>query len=247
MLSALTWALTGHSALCQTTDTTETIVPDPEDEDEADFIAKQILDSGVQIAVFEVPGFQTMPRTLKSGVLPELEEGYIDQTISKGIVKLNVMEPIRGVFDSMIYTKQPVFETDMDAPMQFWSYPETRWILFTRSSYNKEGRAKSDWVVYANKPMVEKYINPKTAFDVASFYKGCICLNWNKEFDRPENIVVKTERVAKDLHTIVTLVGKLPADPAQPAYAAQLSAIDAQLDTELGKSIGASVRRRLTK
>lgn len=202
------------------------------------FIAGQLLDSTVSIGVFEVPGAESMPRTLSSGVMPELEDGYLEETISKGVLKLNVTAPVRGSFDSLIFIRQPMLTTDEEEPSQFWSYSGTRWLLFLQSCYDEMGRPRSDWVIRANKPRVKKYINPVTAYDITDFAKGALCLWWNPEFDKLEYVNLYDESLAGDLKSIVDNKEKLH-DPVAAAT------FIAKLQTATGKQVAEEMSRHI--
>jgi len=214
------------------------------DRQEAALVARQLIDTTVMIGVFEVPDFSTNPRTLKNGVLPEIEEGYLDVIIQSGIQKLNLEQPIRGNFDSLVYVKSPEFETHSDFPLRFLPFTATRWLLFMHSGYDRDGKPSADWLKKIDQP---KYINTQTAFEVTDYYQGIFCIKWNKDFEKPEELQLYTAQFIKDISVLSQALKNLPSDPDDPQFLARLNKIQAQLLDPSGKIVGEQVKTLLLK
>jgi hypothetical protein len=152
------------------------------DDAEAGFIAKQMMDSSMRMGTFEAAGIKSRVRTFKNKVLPEIENNYLDVVISNRLTKMNSLQIFRGVFDSMIFVQLPTFSTDAEEPMQFYPYPDTKWLLFLKSPYKADGTPSENWVRGIEKLKADKFLNSKTVFAVANEYHGSEILEWNYDY-----------------------------------------------------------------
>jgi hypothetical protein len=214
------------------------------DKEEAALVARQLVDTTLLIGVFEVPDFTTNPRYLKNGVLPEIEEGYLEVIIKSGVQKLNLEQSIRGNFDSMAFVKAPEFQTHNEFPLRFLPFTATRWLLFMRSGYDSEGKPSQDWLKSIDQP---KYINRETAFEVTDNYQGIFCMGWNKEFEKPQELQLYSAEFIKDISSMTQLLKTLPALKTDPQYTAKLNKMMAQLQDPSGKIVGEQLRTILLK
>ncbi len=174
------------------------------DSAEAGILAKILLDSTVSIGIFEAPGMRTLPRKLRNGLLPELENNYLEAVLGNALIKLNTVSVLRGNFDSMIYLQTPTLNSDGDEPMQFLPYPDTRWLLFLKSPYNVNGKPTEKWVSSLEKAKAQNYLNPNTVYEVADEFHNNLIIKWDNEYSTPYNAFMFSETAYQELKALVS-------------------------------------------
>ncbi|MCX6351378.1 MAG: hypothetical protein NTX03_05920 [Bacteroidetes bacterium] len=221
--------------------------PPPITPDEAEFtaIAKMILDSSLSYGLFESPLPLDRLRSLKSGVVPEMEDGYLEVAINNSLIKMNTLTVFRGEFDSLVYTKMPAFDMDAEETIQFMPYPGTTWLMFFRSPYNQSGNTNKAWIANLPREKTAKYLNPKTVFITASNYHGNVCIKWNKEYGADDVIPVAANVFEADLKLKSKTISTLPLDKKSPEYTTKINTMVSAMKDVYGKGVANSLRKIL--
>ena len=180
----------------------------PLDSVEAGIIAKELLDTTILVGTFEAPGVLTAPRRLKNGIMPELENTYLEAVLGHTLMKLNTFRTFRGNFDSMIYLKMPTMNTDEEEPMQFFPFPDTRWLLLLKPVYDADGTPTENWVRDIEKANAQKYINSTTLFKVNNEYHGNLILKWNNEYQTAYNAYTIAPGAMPEMEKLLNLLEK---------------------------------------
>ena len=157
------------------------------DTDEAAYIAGKLLDSSVLVGIFEAPGVKSPLHTLKNNTMPELEDKYLSIVMNHRLMKMNTIKSFQGTFDSLIFIQVPTINTDAEEPLQFYPYPETRWLLLLTSPYNADGKPNADWAGALENENAGKYLNQNTLYEVTSEYHGNEIVKWNNDYNTAYN------------------------------------------------------------
>lgn len=178
----------------------------PLDSTEAHYIAEQLLDSTVRIGTFETAGLQTRLRSLRNGVVPEMEAGYLETFLNYRLTKLNTLQALRGEFDSLIFLQTPTLNTELEEPLQFLPYPDTRWLLLVRGLWSADGKPNDDLAAELQKSKAANYLNAHTLFAVTSEFHGSLTLGWNEGYEPSEAAYAITPAFAKELGRLIALL-----------------------------------------
>jgi hypothetical protein len=211
--------------------------------------AKALLDSGYSIGSFEVPKLGAQPVALRSGIIPDEQEGFMELVIEQNMVDLNLITSIKGNFDNVIFMEgyRPRLDHDeLQKPSPFLPYPGTKWLLALKSSIAPKGRILGEWLSKVKDIKKKKnYLNEKTAFELVKDPYSSLCLHWEQSNDKPYNLPMATDLLIKDLVTLQQTLNNLPADHSSPDVRNKLTSAISTLADPAGKMIGNAMLRRL--
>ena len=173
-------------------------------------LAYAFLHDSFYIGVFEQPAladFQKRSIPLISGILPEMEPGYLSIADSVGIQKLNVVNSIKGIFDNLIFLPLPAYEAFSDPPDATPPEPApivsgSKWVLILKSGFGLNNEPLNDWVLQLKKTGNESYINSKTVFVEAFDRNSSICILWPQFEKKVANVQMGSEELIVGLEEI---------------------------------------------
>jgi hypothetical protein len=216
----------------------------PIDSNMVAYFAEQMLDPNVMIGAFEDPDFRQRPWHLKSGVLPQYDDNYLEVNILYSLIKLNTLSTIKGSFDSIVFIEQPFPNIDEEKPLQFYSYPGCKWILCMKSCYTPQGQPNK-WLKKVKSLPNVKFLNKETAFYIADEFQGNINLVWNTGYEPGPSFQYASEALIRDLQLLQKTISTLPADHASASYKLAISKLDEIPQDEYGKAIARVLKLKL--
>lgn len=175
------------------------------DSNQAKLFAMLCRDTTVQIGVFEYSSPAKGLSAMQDGSLPELDPKYVDVMLEQNLIKLKTEMSIRGNFDTYIFLKMKIPGIDKMISLQLDPVAGSRQVLFMKKCMS--GNKLSGWVKsLTSKP---SFVNPKSAFEPASYEYGTAYLDWPPGYERPEQFIQISPQFIQDLMRIIQVIAEI--------------------------------------